>query len=500
MKPQIVKENDYLFSLAPSVLKTKVKSSIAITIWDQVRKHGGMCICSNSCKDGFIGLLRELKQKGSLQKDLQIKMIGGAYTNKQTKNPSVGKKNIEFAEQLLLSFGLSIASMSVGGECSRKVQFNTETGRVMFMTQPYQIKESFQEPNKKASKLIKVLIVDDSKTIRTLIEAALSAKPDFKVIGKAKDPIQAMELIDKEKPDVITLDIKMPRMDGITFIKQYISKNFFPVVILSSLSQDELQPTLEALSSGAFHYLEKPKCSFEVMHFKEELRRTVFHANKHHLKGTYPIDHKTPKKNKILLNSHQCKGSLLTIGASTGGVQAMERVIQHFSEQIPPTFCILHIPAAFSSALADRWNEQYPFQVKEAVDKMAVEAGMLVIAPGSKHMQVKEARNGDLFVRLTDDPPINRFKPSIDYSFSSINKLNRHIIAVLLTGMGADGAKGLLDLKKNGAHTIAQDKESSAVYGMPKVAAELGAADLILPIDEICLAIEKKLKILKKAS
>ncbi|MFK7826066.1 MAG: chemotaxis-specific protein-glutamate methyltransferase CheB [Oligoflexales bacterium] len=484
MKTQNLRGSELVVCTSPTILETYVGSDFALTVWDRDQKIGGMCVFSHS--DGnriLLDLLRKFKGFGSDKENLEIKMLGGAHINAhEIKQITAIHNSLALALETVNKFGLRIKARSIGGNDAKTVSFNTMSGKLRFSIKTSIVPETVAP--------IKVLIVDDSKTIRTLIETTLKSDSEIEIIGSARDPIEAMEIIKRQKPDVITLDIKMPRMDGITFIKEYISKNFFPTILISSLNPKELEGTIEGLLLGAFHYLEKPKNTREAADFEIELRQVLKHAHRFNLNSGSSAKLSKDSLGRISFPSRTCKNSLVAIGASTGGVQALQKVIENFSRDIPPVVVVLHIPGSFSRALAERWNEEFTFSVQEAEDNDKLEPGTIYLAPGGYQMKIKDI--GDkLIIKLSDDPPVNRFKPSVDFTFFSLSKItSKKMVGVLLTGMGEDGAKGLLDLKSKGYLTIAQDEKTSTVYGMPKAAAELGAAKEILPLSKIPGAIK----------
>jgi len=326
----------------------------------------------------------------------------------------------------------------------------------------------------------KVLIVDDSKTIRNILNRIFSSDSAFEVCAMAEKPSDVEGLILKHKPDVITLDIHMPEMDGVTLLKQIAPKYNIPTVMISSISMAEGPLVLEALENGAVDYIQKPEVSEidKVTPMILEKVKTAARANMN----------KSAKKKtgRAVQVSGQCDlKSMIVLGSSTGGTEAIREIITALPNQIPPMLIVQHIPAVFSAAFAKRMNDLCPFEVKEAEDGDEVRANRVLIAPGGKQMKFVY-KNGKGHVEITDDEPVNRFKPSVDYLFNSVVKnLYTHTVAVILTGMGKDGARGMLELHKSGVKTIAQDEYSSVVFGMPKEAIAIGAADYVEPLGEI---------------
>jgi two-component system chemotaxis response regulator CheB len=327
---------------------------------------------------------------------------------------------------------------------------------------------------------IKVLIVDDSKTIRTILSRIFQTDPQFEVCAMAEKPSEVESLILKHKPDVITLDIHMPEMDGVTLLKTIISPKYqIPTVMISSISMAEGPMVLDALENGAVDYIQKPELSEieKVTPMIIEKVRIAALANTR-IKLRYE---RTSVQIKEVCNND----SLIVLGSSTGGTEAIRDILTALPSEIPPMLIVQHIPAVFSQAFAKRMNDLCPFEVKEAEAGDEVRANRVLVAPGGQQMKVV-AKGSKHYIEINDDAPVNRFKPSVDYMFLSVSKiLFTHTIAVILTGMGKDGAKGMLELKKLGVRTIAQDEESSVVFGMPKEAINIGAAEYVEPLSRI---------------
>lgn len=326
----------------------------------------------------------------------------------------------------------------------------------------------------------KVLIVDDSKTIRNILNRIFSSDTSFEVCAMAEKPSDVEGLIIKHKPDVITLDIHMPEMDGVTLLKQIAPKYNIPTVMISSISMAEGPLVLEALENGAVDYIQKPEIS-EIEKVTPLILEKVKTAARANMKKA--MKKKTSKAEQV---AGSCDlSSFIVLGSSTGGTEAIREIITALPNQIPPMLIVQHIPAVFSAAFAKRMNDLCPFEVKEAEDGDEVRANRVLIAPGGKQMKFV-MKNGKGYVEVNDDEPVNRFKPSVDYLFNSVVKnLYTHTVAVILTGMGKDGAKGMLELHKAGVKTIAQDEYTSVVFGMPKEAIAIGAADYVEPLHEI---------------
>ncbi len=327
---------------------------------------------------------------------------------------------------------------------------------------------------------IKVLIVDDSKTVCNILARIFSSDPSIEVCAMAYNPNEVEALILKHRPDVITLDLHMPEMDGITLLKLLVPKYNIPTILISSISKNEGPLVLEALENGAVDYIQKPEASEidKVTPLILEKVKTAARANI--VKGP------TLKKYQVEQTKSSINlDSLILIGSSTGGTEAIRQILGGLPDQIPPILIVQHIPAVFSAAFAKRMNDLFEFEVKEAANGDEIKPNRVLIAPGGLQMKMV-IKNGKSFVEINDDEPVNRFKPSVDYMFMSVAKnLFSHTVAVILTGMGKDGARGLLELKSLGVRTIAQDELTSVVYGMPKEAASLGAAEYVEPLSQI---------------
>lgn len=336
-------------------------------------------------------------------------------------------------------------------------------------------------PAKAVPSKFKVLVVDDSKTIRTILSKIFSSDPMFEVCAMAEKPSDVEGLIQKHNPDVITLDIHMPEMDGVTLLKTVITPKYrIPTVMISSISMAEGPLVLDALENGAVDYIQKPEMSEieKVTPFILEKVRTAAMAN---------LSKKSKRERRESIKTKEVcdMDSLIVLGSSTGGTEAIRDILTALPNHIPPMLIVQHIPAVFSLAFAKRMNDLCPFEVKEAEDGDEVRANRVLIAPGGTQMKMIH-KAGKTYVEINDDEPVNRFKPSVDYMFLSVAKsLYTHTVAVILTGMGKDGAKGMLELRKLGVRTIAQDEETSVVFGMPKEAIHIGAAEYVEPLGSI---------------
>jgi two-component system chemotaxis response regulator CheB len=330
----------------------------------------------------------------------------------------------------------------------------------------------------------KVLIVDDSLTIRQLLSTVFSQSDRLQVVAAIGDPRDVESAIQKFRPDVITLDLKMPHLDGCQILEQILPKFPIPVVIISAVTREEGPLVLQALELGAVDYLQKPTLQ-DLKSSASNLIEVVCQAADAHVhrQNTAMLVDKTARKRSA--SPGNGKQVTVAIGSSTGGIQALTEVLTQLPDSIPPILIVQHIPSAFSRPFAERLNTLCAFQVKEAQDGDLVLNDQVLIAPGGRHMELESSVKG-YRVRLTDAPAVNRHKPSVDVLFESVARLlGPQAIGVLLTGMGQDGAKGLKSMKDAGAITIAQDEASSAVYGMPREAVRLRAVDHVLPLDKI---------------
>jgi len=338
---------------------------------------------------------------------------------------------------------------------------------------------------------IKVLVIDDSAVIRHLLTEILNEAGDIEVVGTAQDPLFAMNKIKNLRPDVITLDVEMPRMDGLTFLEELMRTDPIPVLMISALTQRGCETTLRALELGAVDYITKPSIdvSSGIIDISHEIIKKVRIAAEAKVRRTdHPsgIGRKSDTHRSTLDTTRiATTDKIIAIGASTGGTQAITEILTNLPESIPGIVIVQHMPPVFTRSFAERLNNMTGLDIKEAETGDRVLRGTVLIAPGNRHMIMR--RNGAMYyVDIVDGPMVNFVRPSIDVLFRSIARCaGKNAIGVILTGMGEDGARGLQEMKEAGAFTIAQDEPSSVVFGMPKKAIELGAAKKISSLEKI---------------
>ena len=335
---------------------------------------------------------------------------------------------------------------------------------------------------------IKVLIVDDSAVVRNILSRELAKDPAISVVGSAPDPLEASDKIDSLHPDVVTLDIGMPRMGGLTFLRGLMKHMPLPVIIVSALTPKGSKLALEALELGALDIIQKPGGITSMPEMVGELAAKIKAAAGARVRLSAAAPAVARPKAAPAVSGSPVR-TLVAIGASTGGTQAIQTVLTGLPDSIPPILIVQHMPAGFTRAFADRLNGLCPFEVKEAEQGDSVAPNRVLVAPGNYHMQL--ARQGTRFsVDISDGPKVQRQRPAAEVLFLSMARLAAPMsIGVILTGMGADGAAGMLEMKKAGARTIAQDEQSCVVFGMPKEAIALGGVDQVLPLDRIADAV-----------
>lgn len=347
---------------------------------------------------------------------------------------------------------------------------------------------------------IKVLVIDDSAIVRQVLSGIINEASGMEVMDTAQDPIFALKKLEKIRPDVITLDVEMPRMDGLSFLEKLMKENPIPVVMCSTLTQKSSETSVRALHLGAVEIVAKPTMNLksELQEQKKMIVDAIRAAAKARLDRLKPPSTRArPKLNvaeklsadvilpKKSVNLSAPSSKLIAIGASTGGTQALEYVLTALNRDIPGVVVVQHMPEAFTESFAIRLNSVSQVYVKQAEDGDMVETGKVLIAPGGKHMVVKN-RSGKLFVQIKQGPLVSRHRPSVDVLFRSVaQSAARQSLGIIMTGMGDDGAKGMKEMFDSGAFTVAQDENSCVIFGMPAVAIEHGGVKKISPLQEL---------------
>lgn len=341
------------------------------------------------------------------------------------------------------------------------------------------------------------MVVDDSAVIRQFMRSVLDNEPDITVVATAGDAFSARDKFLELRPDVVTLDINMPKVGGLVFLEKLMSNHPTPVVMFSSYTREGAQETLQALSLGAVDFIAKPAraLSERLPSLSDEIISKVRTAARAKVAPAKKFDLnrlKTPQLLEVdeFLGPARSAAApvvdfLVLLGASTGGTAALEQVLSSLPEESPPIAVVQHMPESFTTAFAQRLDGLCRIKVAEARDRQILRPGMALIAPGGRHMLLEQCGQG-VWARVKDGPRVNRHKPSVDVLFrSGVNTAGANCLAVLMTGMGKDGARGMKDLHQAGAMTIAQDEATSIVYGMPKAAVDIGAARCVMPLEKI---------------
>jgi two-component system chemotaxis response regulator CheB len=342
---------------------------------------------------------------------------------------------------------------------------------------------------------IKVLIVDDSAVVRQTLTDALQSDPMISVMGAARDPYVAAEIIAREVPDVIILDVEMPRMDGITFLHKIMSQHPIPVVMCSTLTEKGAETTLKALEYGAVDIIQKPKLGTKQFLEESKIRicDSVKAAARVSVKKVSPVPRQVEKKlTADVMLPPPSTGAMMTttervvaVGASTGGTEALRVFLEALPGDCSGIVIVQHMPEGFTRAFSERLNGICRIRVKEAETGDSVLRGQALIAPGNRHMMLKRS-GARYYVEIKDGPLVCRHRPSVDVLFRSTARYaGKNAVGIIMTGMGDDGARGMREMKEAGAHTIAQDEQSCVVFGMPKEAVQMGGVDKVMPLDKI---------------
>jgi len=340
----------------------------------------------------------------------------------------------------------------------------------------------------------RVLVIDDSALVRKLLAELLASDPDIEVVGTAPDAKVALKKIQSLRPHVLTLDVEMPGMDGLTFLERLMKSQPLPVVMVSSYTQAGAPAALRALELGAVEVIGKPQSGLRegMEEIAARLIETVKVARHARIKDQRQLlrpkeqaspGAELPKPTKPLRTGF--RDPVIAVGASTGGTEALLKLFRSLPVTMPGIVVVQHMPPVFTKSFAERLNQQCQLEVKEAEDRDVVQSGRVLIAPGGRHLLLEQARRG-YRVRLQDTPPVNRHRPAVDVLFRSVAKIaGKSAIGVILTGMGGDGADGMREMQDCGAHNLAQDEASCVVFGMPKVAIERGGVDQVLPLEDM---------------
>ncbi len=478
------KHSEILVAREPRVFHFEVTEGALVCLYHpQSHRGGGVMLRSQSPTVGSV-LQNLVKSLVGITKadpsEFQIKVVGSSG-------------DVDYVRLALQTLSLKVEKELREDQKKIEAFFYSDTGRLRIgaVEEPV-VKTPTKGSAIATQKKKRVLIVDDSKTIRTILTKVFSMDSRLEVVGAVERPSEVEAKIRELKPDVISLDIHMPEMDGVTLLKKVIIPKFhLPTVMITSLRMEDGPAVLDALESGAIDYIQKPSME-ELNTAGQNIADRMFEAANSKVKTVESVKINFERKLEDIEPS--MRNPVICIGSSTGGTEALRELFCHFPKKIPPVVVVQHIPAVFSTAFAQRLNEIMPFQVKEAETGDEVLSGRILIAPGGKQMRLVRKPTG-VFVEITDDPPVNRFKPSVDYLFNTcVDVLGKRAIGVILTGMGADGAKGLLAMRQAGAKTVGQDEASCVVYGMPRAAKEIGALDEVKPLDQIAAQIWKFLK------
>ncbi|MBI5374355.1 MAG: chemotaxis response regulator protein-glutamate methylesterase [Candidatus Schekmanbacteria bacterium] len=337
--------------------------------------------------------------------------------------------------------------------------------------------------------MIRVLVVDDSAVVRKVLTEELSKYEGIEVVGSAIDPYIAREKIISLRPDVITLDLEMPRMDGLSFLSKLMKFYPLPVIVVSSLTPENSATAIKALELGAIDVICKPGSAYSIPNVSHRLVTAIRAAATAKVVKMQDVSESQSSVASISGFQLQTTHRIIAIGASTGGTKAIEAVLTKLPPTTPGIVIVQHMPEYFTAGFAERLNQICRMEVREAKNNDPVVPGVVLIAPGNYHM-VLEKSGARYFVKIKDGPYVHYQRPSVDVLFHSVAaNAGRNAVGAILTGMGADGAQGLLKMRENGAHTIAQDEQSCVVFGMPKEAINLGAADEIVPLQDVAQAL-----------
>ena len=447
-------------------------------------------------------LINEMVHLGADRRRLVAKVFGGAQVLQGFDTLDVGGMNSKFVLDFLREEGIRLLAQDLLGVSPRKLHFFPDTGKVRMKRlhlQPNDVvqrqeREYLQEPGRRhgqrrhrtllGAAMIKVLVIDDSAVMRSFLGRVVTSQPDMELAGVVSDPVFAIERIRQSAPDVITLDVEMPRMNGLDFLRTLMAARPLPVVMISSLTREGADATVRALELGAVDFFAKPASLEEFQGVAPEIAEKIRAAAQARVlrrhRATPPPRAAGPRPAGLARAGGL--GTVIGIGASTGGVEALRELLPGLPGDMPPILIAQHMLPGFTGAFARRLDAICEMSVKEAQDGEEVLQGVAYVAPGGRHLLLSRRLTGYV-LRLTDDPPLNRHRPSVDVLFRSMALAARErAVGVMLTGMGADGAQALLELREAGGRTLAQDEASSVVFGMPRQAIALGGAQEVLPL------------------
>lgn len=440
-------------------------------------------------------ILKKMKQVGATPKRIEVLVCGSegeSFVLNVTKMLSrFGIEQIKTKETSVMSHNQDIV-----------LDLDTKNFRYRLLTSDKLAKspikgerEGLKDENVKSlkkSRVMKVLIVDDSVPIQKILQTMLKKDPSIEIVGVASNPLEAEELRLKHQPDIMTLDIHMPQKDGVTYLGEVMATDPMPVIMISDLNKNEASPVMRALELGAFDYIQKPSAK-NLQDLSESLIAAVQAAfasrerivKRFQRKKTSTKLRRTSEQNARSNGYANCP--LMVIGSSTGGTEVIREMVPQIPSDVPPILVVQHMPEVFTAKFAESLNAIGSIRVIEATHNLSIERGTMYIAPGGRQMRLVRTKTDLLQIQLTDDPPMNRFKPSVDYLFQSIAELDlcRKTRAAILTGMGEDGARGMLKMHQAGAYTVAQNEDSCVVFGMPKAAIEFNSVDEVGDIDGV---------------
>lgn len=343
---------------------------------------------------------------------------------------------------------------------------------------------------------IKVLIVDDSALIRRILTEVIDSQKDMEVVGSAPDPLVARTMIKSLNPDVLTLDVEMPKMNGLDFLEKLMKLRPMPVLMISTLTEKSSAVTIQALSLGAVDFITKPKMDQmqEMRDYGEMIADKIRAAAGAKIKQVKTLGNVSAlKKSALIGNTTISSQKVIAVGASTGGTEAINQFLLSMPEDCPPIVITQHMPVGFTASFSARLNNNCTINVKEGTHNELIKPGWAYVAPGGNHMLISK-RGGSYYTQLNQAEPVNRHRPSVDVLFDSVATcVGKQALGVILTGMGKDGAQGLLRMKQAGSYNFSQDEDSCVVYGMPKEAVNVGAVDQVVHLDEITGAVLKQL-------